>query len=988
MERLFLRLLNMSLAAAAVIAVVLFARLCLRRAPKKWSYLLWIIPAFRLICPVSFRASFSLFQLRPPTRGSGSGPELTYIARPAAAPFVVQNTGTAVLSSAPAPTVPAAAAQSAGVSLINIAIVLWCLGAAALLVYAFVSSLRMKERLADAVCLEGNVYESDRIDAPFLLGLWHPRIYLPAGLSGERLRYVLSHERVHLRRRDHWIKLLAFLLLTVHWFNPLVWLAFFLLSRDMEMSCDEKVLAEEGSSAGEYSRSLLSFAAPRRFPLGPLAFGETGVKERIRNALRWKKPRTWVTLAALLLVIVVTAACSADPPKEAAIEETIQGSMKTYSKMSDGSWSWEGHSYAHRLEIRGRMPNAAADSTFVYLSNRPITFEQAWKAAGFSSNTEDYFSPEEAVLVDMSTGEDPGSAGEEGPELPGFSALIPNGPAAEDNTELLSLLAALKPEDIHYILATGAQVLTPETLAPALNKASGSVRERMPEPDDLYLLWSADLFLSGSPESFSSRDEQLWLQAGLTENLLRIRWQDGEGELREVWLEDEGLYRLLRDPRRWEGSVDPAAWEKYGYLLEWRAQAVVENYAPYPEEMSRFTGYEITRLEKTDYRYVEGGRLYDVYAWDVAYTVEDPRRVAWAGGMEMDGKGRVVNYGQDRYFAVYDTGAELLCRFLGWNSFLEREELNADLWEPDSHSYREQTVLFPEAEGRDAVEVRLLLPVGWQFLSLPGEAARERGILYLYGSEEAPLYLFDAQGVCVGALGCGAYTEVEGAEEDPRAIYSQLTLGNGWRFDVREKYDVLNDAGRGESARTEVYYSSAFLRPFVENAEEKRNEGILRYDPLLGCFVALELETGVLSEEELDNLAWTLFLSAPWPWNEAGETYGNILEGRGGELLFPDLSRVDGTAILLPDGSRDPDTVGYIRKSEDDPYMGLRPPASPEDALRYNEEVLALAREALAEGRDYLYAIPVYLEDGVTVIGKYGIGQPEQVIRRLGEDEP
>jgi beta-lactamase regulating signal transducer with metallopeptidase domain len=311
MEAVFLRLLNMSLSASAVIVLVILARLALRRAPKKWSYLLWAAPAFRLICPVSFRAFFSIFRLRPPARGD-SAAELTYIARPAAAPIVVQSAGTAAHPSAPAPTLPAAA-QSAGVSLINIAIVLWCLGAAALLVYAVVSWQRTKARLADAVLLEGNVYETDRIDAPFLLGLWRPRIYLPAGLSGERLRCVLAHERVHLRRRDHWVKLLAFLLLTVHWLSPLVWLAFFLLSRDMEMSCDEKVLAEEGSSAGEYSRSLLSFAAPRRFPLGPLAFGETDVKKRIRNALRWKKPRTWVTLAALLLVIAVTAVCAANP---------------------------------------------------------------------------------------------------------------------------------------------------------------------------------------------------------------------------------------------------------------------------------------------------------------------------------------------------------------------------------------------------------------------------------------------------------------------------------------------------------------------------------------------------------------------------------------------------------------------------------------------------------------------------------------------------
>jgi beta-lactamase regulating signal transducer with metallopeptidase domain len=312
MERIFLRILNMSLSAAVVIALVLLARLALRRAPRKWSCLLWLAPAFRLLCPVSFRASFSLFQLRPPAGGSGSRPELTYLPRFAALP----TAGTAAQSGT---------GEAGG--LLTASVVLWCLGAAALLVYAFVSLWRLKERLADAVCLEKGVYETDRIDSPFLLGLWRPRIYLPAGLSGERLRCVLLHERVHLRRRDQWIKLLAFLLLTVHWFNPLVWLAFFLLSRDMELSCDEKVLAEEGSSAGEYSRSLLSFAAPRRFPLGPLAFGETGVKERIRNALRWQKPRTWITQAALLLVIAVTVICCANPivVKHPWVQEYVLG---------------------------------------------------------------------------------------------------------------------------------------------------------------------------------------------------------------------------------------------------------------------------------------------------------------------------------------------------------------------------------------------------------------------------------------------------------------------------------------------------------------------------------------------------------------------------------------------------------------------------------------------------------------------------------------
>lgn len=308
MEGIFLRLLNMSLSASVVIVLVLLVRLMLRRAMKKWSCFLWAAPAFRLLCPVSFRASFSLFQLRPPAGGSGPAAGLTYISGPAV-PITVQR------------------GETLAGPVLSIAAVLWCAGLMALILYAVVNGLRMRKRLSDAVQLEDRLYETDRISAPFLMGLLHPRIYLPAGLSGERLACALLHERAHLRRGDHWVKLLAFLVLSLHWFNPLVWLAFFLLSRDMEMSCDERVLAEEGCSAGEYSRSLLSFAAPRRFPLGPPAFGETGVKRRIQNALRWKRPRKWVERGLLLLCVLLLLLCAANPivVKHPWVQEYLPG---------------------------------------------------------------------------------------------------------------------------------------------------------------------------------------------------------------------------------------------------------------------------------------------------------------------------------------------------------------------------------------------------------------------------------------------------------------------------------------------------------------------------------------------------------------------------------------------------------------------------------------------------------------------------------------
>ena len=163
---------------------------------------------------------------------------------------------------------------------------------AALLLYGIISYLNLRRRLRGAVRAENGVFETDSVRAPFILGLFSPTIYLPPGLEGEPLRYVLAHERFHIRHADHAVKLFGFLLLCVHWFNPLVWLAFYLMSRDMEMRCDEAVLSAESGITKPYSMALLSFASARRFPSpSPLCFGETGVRERIKNVLRWKKPK-------------------------------------------------------------------------------------------------------------------------------------------------------------------------------------------------------------------------------------------------------------------------------------------------------------------------------------------------------------------------------------------------------------------------------------------------------------------------------------------------------------------------------------------------------------------------------------------------------------------------------------------------------------------------------------------------------------------------
>lgn len=337
MERFFLQIVNMSITASWIILAVLVLRLLLRRAPKKYSYALWSVVAFRLCCPISFKAAFSLLGLlnfggKSSTQGAnlpltqaGVQPSGAMVYVPSdigLAPQPEVHLGSEVISEAVSGSLPAATPMYSANPMqiwLGIAAILWCIGMVSLVVYTIVSWLLLKRRLRTATLLEGNIWQSERVGSPFILGIVRPKIYIPYHLDEGTLRYVLEHERYHLKHGDHLIKLLGFLLLTVHWFNPLCWLAFWLMGKDMEMRCDEAVLQKDGG-AKPYGTALLSFAANRRFPLaGPLAFGESGVKSRIKNILRWKRPRLWVSVAAIALCLAALLACAANPKER---EET------------------------------------------------------------------------------------------------------------------------------------------------------------------------------------------------------------------------------------------------------------------------------------------------------------------------------------------------------------------------------------------------------------------------------------------------------------------------------------------------------------------------------------------------------------------------------------------------------------------------------------------------------------------------------------------
>lgn len=327
MEAVFLKILNMSLTASYVIAAVLLVRVLLKRAPKKYAYALWSVVGFRLCCPVSFQSVFSLFRLKPfdmtAAQTTSGGAALTYVpeeigmmAQPRLT-LGIPAVNTVIADSLPA-AVPEYSANPMQTAL-AVAAIVWCAGVCILLFYSMVTFIHLRLRLRTAIRLEENVYQSESVSSPFVLGLFRPRIYLPYALDENARDYVLAHERCHIRRFDHIVKLFAFVLLCLHWFNPLCWLAFVLMSRDMEMRCDEWVLGTKDDLRCAYSSTLLSFAAKRHFPApSPLAFGESGVRARIRNALSWKKPKLWLTVAAALLCIAVIAACAANPKAQSA----------------------------------------------------------------------------------------------------------------------------------------------------------------------------------------------------------------------------------------------------------------------------------------------------------------------------------------------------------------------------------------------------------------------------------------------------------------------------------------------------------------------------------------------------------------------------------------------------------------------------------------------------------------------------------------------
>lgn len=325
MEELFSQVLNMSMTASVMIVLVILARLVLRRAPKIYSYVLWSVVLFRLLCPVSLPSPVSLLGMldAPVTENVGLTTSVAYI-QPETAFRMVRPPEQAESQVQPEveisePLETNKIDRKDTISLPDVLAVIWLTGAGCLLLLGVGNYLRFRRRLRCAWKLDGNVYLLDHMDTAFVAGFFSPKIYLPSDLPKDQTAYIVAHERCHIRRLDPLTRLLAFTAVCLHWFNPLVWLAFVLSGKDMEMSCDEAVIRQLGPGIrGAYSQSLLNLAAGRRlFPGAPLAFGEGDTGSRIRNLAAWRKPKIGISILCLVLSLAILAACGLNPEHSA-----------------------------------------------------------------------------------------------------------------------------------------------------------------------------------------------------------------------------------------------------------------------------------------------------------------------------------------------------------------------------------------------------------------------------------------------------------------------------------------------------------------------------------------------------------------------------------------------------------------------------------------------------------------------------------------------
>ena len=360
MTEFFLNVVNMSISASWLVCAVLLLRLLLKKAPKWINVLLWGIVAVRLICPFSFESVLSLIP-----SSQTINPEIALNAP-------VIDSGVTIIDNVINPIIGEATISLQPEKDVNLFQFImpylagvWLVGIATLLIYTLISFLRLKSKIGTAILLRDNIYQSEAVVSPFVLGIIKPKIYLPFNMNGQDMEHVIAHEQAHLRRKDHLWKPLGFLILTLHWFNPMVWLGYILLCRDIELACDEKVVKElNNEQRADYSEALLACSVNRRMIAAcPLAFGEVGVKDRIKSVLNYKKPAFWIIVVAIVVSITVAVCFLTNPVNTSIYNSSYETGKCLYSYVVSADKETKSNELVFDITSDGKVYKIFGDGT-------------------------------------------------------------------------------------------------------------------------------------------------------------------------------------------------------------------------------------------------------------------------------------------------------------------------------------------------------------------------------------------------------------------------------------------------------------------------------------------------------------------------------------------------------------------------------------------------------------------------------------------------
>ncbi len=746
LDKLFLQVLNMSFAAGVVILCVLAARLLLKKAPKIYSYALWSVVLFRLLCPFSFESAVSLL----PTKAAPIAQEIVYM------PLPEIDTGIVPIDNFVNPSLPPATPY-ASVNPIQIWVFLgrliWCAGMVLLLAYSIAALLRLQKRLRDARHCGGNVYCSQHIPTAFVMGALHPKIYLPAGLSETEKEYILLHEQTHIRRFDHIVKLVSFLALCLHWFNPLVWLAFFLSAQDMEMSCDEAIVKRLGGDVKkEYSASLLTLATGRRIVGGtPLAFGEGDTKSRVKNVLNYRRPAFWAVVLLVVAVAGLVIGLVSNPVQRP--QGGTEGGSATELWNARTQYVGDNSAVSRLIGLLPLPEGLAYDHFALYTSGVPYEIEIVYSA---SAETISQYEADQ------------------------------NKAALLQKNALLLLALVDNADGVRATLTDGSRravFLTNRQWGEEL--VGGDLRGYAQSPETLQELIGFPMAPTGD-ESYSI--------AKLGRNGQPVfSYSPMSGQLAK-----EVIFDYLIKSSIWQG-VDIATLDE---------------------------SYRIRQ------RLAETNETQDYYAY-----LKDGAPVLQAGNNGM-------------YASLSPTLYDALAALFGPTAAANALAITFPAYnQSNGHNEKVFGVAFT---------LQLQLPQGWR---VRGKSAADTA--YPLNGLWTPLGVYNAQSELVGAVGYNIYEPQQGAEDVPQAIYNQIALGNGYRFDAQPKerggaYTPVVTGESGVTATTGVYTSAQIARGLGLGSEELVNRGVLCYHKGLQVYVGIELDSEKVTKEELELLAKTV----------------------------------------------------------------------------------------------------------------------------------